>query len=114
MVRRGYGGATKPIIVDHTASHCHCPYISWIMWALGTTSFMDLLLPGVMDSLAMGALLAYAVKYPPQAWLWAQFVRLHCRCCSCFALGVWVQCSGNNLLSRVALVLCSISLPRAP
>lgn len=80
------------------------PIYRGIMWALGTTSFMDLLLPGVMDSLAMGALLAYAVKYPPQAWLWAQFVRLRMPLLFLFlCLGVWVQCSGNNLLSRVAL-----------
>jgi peptidoglycan/LPS O-acetylase OafA/YrhL len=80
------------------------PIFRGTMWALGTNSFVDLLLPGVMDSLATGALLAYTVKYPPQTWLWPEFLRLRVRLVLVFlCLAVGVQISRNELLLRVIL-----------
>jgi peptidoglycan/LPS O-acetylase OafA/YrhL len=94
------------------------PIYRGTMWALGATSFMDLLLPGVMDSLATGALLAYTVKYPPQTRLWGQL--LHFRMpliLLSLCLGVGIQWLGNGVASRVGLgclvdvfAACAVSL----
>jgi len=83
------------------------PMYRLIMWALGTTPFVDLLLPGAMDSLAMGAVLAYAVRYPRQTRLWVQFQRFRWPLVLVFlSLAVAVQGSGVGALSRVGFASC--------
>jgi peptidoglycan/LPS O-acetylase OafA/YrhL len=43
--------------------------------SIGVSIFWDYLLPGVMDSLAMGALIAYATRKAPQSRWWLLFLR---------------------------------------
>lgn len=47
-----------------------------VMYALGTTHFVNVLLPGTMDSMATGALISYAVNLSPTATLWRRFVTI--------------------------------------
>jgi peptidoglycan/LPS O-acetylase OafA/YrhL len=44
--------------------------------SIGASLFWNLLLPGAMDSLAMGALVAYYTRYSPQSKPWILFLRL--------------------------------------
>ena len=66
---------------------------------------MNLLLPGVMDSLATGALLCYAVKFHTATSAWKAFVRLR-PALLLLSLGliVGLQFLGDDLLIKS---LCS-------
>src|SRR5215470_15405709 len=110
MVRRRDDGVSARLVSAIVFCIVAGPMYRLIMWALGTTPFVDLLLPGAMDSLAMGALLAYAVRYPRQTRLWVQFQRFRRSLVLVFlGLAVAVQCSGAGVLSRVG-VACCVSL----
>jgi peptidoglycan/LPS O-acetylase OafA/YrhL len=46
------------------------------MYGPGMNLFFNFLLPGAMDSLATGALIAYAVNFVPQATPWKKFIEM--------------------------------------
>ena len=94
----------RPVIVSCIVV---APIFRWVMWMLGSRPFIDLLLPGVMDSLASGALLAYLVRHSRNTVVWRHFMatRMHLLlACLCGAAAI--QVIGSQAVSRVGLRCC--------
>ena len=80
------------------------PVYRLLMCALGTTHFVDVLLPGTMDSMATGALISHAVNLSPSARLWRQFVKIRTPLLSLSLLAIIaIQATPAESVRRVIL-----------